>query len=194
MKVLKLNPKQNKIKEDKDTPPARRRLLKRIKSVKDIDTALSLQRSVIGLYQRGEIDSNEAKSLSYLLQNFVSIYRIQFETSEIYDIIYYEVNVKVREVVKYFQEYITSICEELQLSEEQEKKIEERYLGRQQKIIDDIKKLRSKIKEEINKNTSFKLKSDDDSSKKVNLIMNEIANKLNSQEKYQLYDELQKSF
>lgn len=126
------------------------------------------------------------------MQNFVSIYRIQFETVEVNKIIEYEVNVKVRETIEYFRAYVTSICEELKPTAEQEEKIEQRYQGRRQKVLDDVKKLYNKIKDEIKNNTSLNLKPDDDSTKKVNLIMNEVCNKLTSRERYMLQEELQK--
>jgi hypothetical protein len=189
--VLKIVKKPKEDSKNSDTPPSRR-LWGRVKNIKDIDSAIRLQKEILSKFQRGKLSANDGKTLTYFLQNFISLYRLQLEISEIYKIISYEVEVKVREIVRYFREYCTCVIEELKPDEGQLKRIELRFEGREEKAEEDMIKLRNKIAKEISTSTTFNINPEDDSEKKINIILNECSTKMTHMERCKLYSELEK--
>lgn len=191
MKVFKLNENAMNIHGENYTPPTRK-LLGKIKAVKDIESALKLQKSIISAFQRGDIDSAESKSLSYLLQNFVSIYRLNLEMEKIYEVINFEVSFRIRELELLYKEYYRNIVVGLELTEEQIDKITAQYPSRISSIKDEIIALRKKVKKEITAQTTFTLKDDEPTEKKISKILNHIDVNLTTRERYLLFEELEK--
>ena len=170
-----------------EVPPPPDKLFKRVKRIKNLADAQKLLTESIAYFQKGLITSTESKTIAYLVQNFIAVYKSNLEEVEIYN-----------HISLYLEEYITSrdididyFMKEVQdrLGTDEWNRIDRKYKNLFSKLKSEKLEVKKQLIDELNKKSSLqiKLNSEEDPEVVVRLLINEF-NKLPEKNKLNLIE------
>ena len=152
--------KNTKIQNNSDkklTTPPPNSIYKRATKLKNLESAQNFISKIISSYQRGEIKATDAKTLSYLVQTFISVYKTNMEFKEIIDFVDYHILALVNQLAVELQTMRDEMSE--QFGEDVSNKFWEYFHANIQPkvIIKKQEKIREEIFKKVKERTSFKI-------------------------------------
>ncbi|MBM3712027.1 MAG: hypothetical protein FJW56_01105 [Actinobacteria bacterium] len=179
-------------KSNKKTNPPMVRLVKRAKRVNILDDCMKLLSKSISLFQAGKLSAIDTKTICYLIQTFVGVFKSKMELNDIDEIIESRLYTEMRTLVISYREFILGLLAEAGIPDEKYESYRKNFTIKTNNVENKLMEMVNNVKKEVKSRRWIDLKNEKDSDIRLGKALAMISKYLDSSQKYKIIEELSK--